>query len=131
VPGRTIAVAVCGWLIAGLVVFWLVSSVGFAAIALIGLLLRFISVRIDVEKDAAGGSGWSADLMGRQHQARERLSEEERASRRHEQSLALGTVRLFRHLGIAQAKGPRACSKSKFQSHEGVSCNRLASISFR
>ncbi|WP_428663776.1 hypothetical protein [Reyranella sp.] len=110
-PGRTIslAVAACGWLIAGLVVFWLVSSAGFAAIALIGLLLWFISVRIDLEKDAAVGSGWSADLMAKQHQARERLSAEERASRHHELSLTMEAVRLLKQMGMALTLIGAAC----------------------
>lgn len=50
--GRTIALAVAavGWLVAGLIVFVLVASVGFAAIGVIGLLLWFISVRITSRK---------------------------------------------------------------------------------
>ena len=101
--GRTIALAVAavGWLVAGLIVFVLVASVGFAAIGVIGLLLWFISVRIDLEKDAAVGSGWTPHLIVSQHEARERMSDEERASWRHEQSLALESVRFFKHLGMA------------------------------
>jgi len=101
--GRTIALAVAavGWLVAGLIAYMLVASVGFAVICVIGLLLWFISVRIDLEKDAAVGSGWSSDLMARQYQARERLSDEERASRRHELSLTAETVRFFRQIGMA------------------------------
>ena len=101
--GRTIALAVAavGWLVAGLIVFVLVASVGFAAIGVIGLLLWFISVRIDLEKDAAVGSGWTPHLIVSQHEARERMSDDERASWRHEQSLALESVRFFKHLGMA------------------------------
>jgi hypothetical protein len=101
--GRTtaLAVAACGWLVAGLVAYLLADSVGFAVICVIGLLMWFISVRIDLEKDAAVGSGASADLMAKQYRARERLSDEERASRRREQSLALETVRFFKQMGMA------------------------------
>lgn len=101
--GRTVALAVaaCGWLVAGLIVFVLVASVGFAAIGVIGLLVWFISERIDLEKDSAVGSGWSFDLIARQHSARERMSDAERASWRHEQSLALQSVRFVKHLGMA------------------------------
>jgi hypothetical protein len=99
--GRTIAVAAVGWLVASLIAFVLVASVGFAAIGVIGLLLWFISVRIDLEKDAAVGSGWSSDLIASQHKARERMSDDERARWRHEQSLALQPVRFVKHLGMA------------------------------
>jgi hypothetical protein len=100
---RTIALAVaaCGWLVASLIAFVLVASFGFFAIGLIGLLLWFICVRIELEKDAAVGSGWTPHLIASQHEARERMSGDERASWRHEQSLAMQSTRFFRHLGMA------------------------------
>jgi hypothetical protein len=100
--GRTIALAVAslGWLIASLVAFVLVASFGFFAIGLIGLLLWFICVRIELEKDAAVGSGWTPHLIASQHEARERMSGDECASWRHEQSLALQSTRFFKHLGM-------------------------------
>jgi FtsH-binding integral membrane protein len=100
--GRTIALAVaaCGWLVASLIAFVLVASFGFFAIGLIGLLLWFICVRIDLEKDAAVGSGWTPHLIGSQHEARERLSPEQRAAWREEQSVAMQSTRFFKHLGI-------------------------------
>jgi hypothetical protein len=109
--GRTLALAVaaCGWLVAGLIAFVLVASVGFAAICVIGLMLWFISVRIELEKDAAVGSGWSADLMAKQHQARERMSEDERMGWRHEQSLGLQSVRFVKQLGMAMTLIGAAC----------------------
>ena len=101
--GRTLAIAVAalGWLVASLIAFVLVASFGFFAIGLIGLLLWFICVRIELEKDAAVGSGWTPHLIGSQHQERERMSGDERARWRHEQSLGLQSVRFFKHLGIA------------------------------
>jgi hypothetical protein len=100
--GRTIAlaVAVLGWLIASLTAFALVAQFGFFAIGLIGLLLWFICVRIELEKDAAVGSGWTPHLIGSQHEAREHLSPEQRAAWREEQSLGLQSTRFFKHLGI-------------------------------
>jgi hypothetical protein len=100
--GRTIALAVaaCGWLVASLIAFALVVSCGFFAIGLIGLLLWFICVRIELEKDAAVGSGWTPHLIVSQHQARERMTGDERASWRHEQSLGLQSTRFFKHLGM-------------------------------
>ena len=48
--GRTIALAVaaCGWLVASLVVFALVVRVGFFAIGVIGLLVWFVCVRMEL-----------------------------------------------------------------------------------
>ncbi|MCW5738023.1 MAG: hypothetical protein KIS73_28130 [Enhydrobacter sp.] len=101
--GRTIAVAVavCGWLVAGLIAFVLVASFGFFAIGLIGLLSWFICVRIELENDAAVGSGWTHHLIGSQHEAREGMSGDERMRWRHEQSVGLQSVRFFRNLGMA------------------------------
>jgi hypothetical protein len=100
--GRTIALAVAalGWLIASLVAFVLVVSFGFAAIGLMGLTMWFICVRMELEKDGAFGTGRTPDLIVRQYEARAHMSEDERASWRHEQSLALQSIRFFRHLGM-------------------------------
>jgi len=101
--GRTIALAVaaCGWLVASLIAFVLVASFGFFAMGFIGLLLWFICVRIELEKDAAVSSGWTPHIMASQHEARERMSDDERANWRHEQSLALQSARFFKHFGMA------------------------------
>ena len=109
--GRTIAIAVAalGWLVAGLIAFVFVVWFGFAGIGLIGLLLWFICVRIELEKDAAVGSGWTPHLIASQHEARERMSGDERARWRHEQSLGLQSVRFFKHLGMALTLIGAAC----------------------
>ena len=101
-PGRMIALAVaaCGWLIASLAGFVLVVHFGFFAVGLIGLLIWFVCVRMDLEKDAAVGSGWAPELIARQYEARERMSAQERQSWRHEQSLGLQSLRFFKHLGV-------------------------------
>jgi hypothetical protein len=103
--GRTIvlAVAACGWLVASLLAFILVSTLSFFGIGLIGLLLWFICVRMELEKDAAIGSGWTPSLIETQYEARQKMSDEERAAYRHEQTLALQSLRFFKHLGIALA----------------------------
>ena len=103
--GRTIvlAVAACGWLAASLLAFILVSTLSFFGIGLIGLLLWFICTRIELEKDGAVGSGWTPELIARQYEARQKMSEAERAGYREEQTVAMQSVRFFRHLGIALA----------------------------
>ena len=80
--------------------FALVVRVGFFAIGVIGLMLWFVCVRMDLEKDAAIGVGRWPELIARQYQARERMSDDERARWRHEQSLALQSIRFFKNLGM-------------------------------
>ena len=101
--GKTIALAVAavGWLVASLIAFVLVASFSFFGIGLIGLLIWAVCTRIELEKDAAVGSGWSPGLIGSQYEARQRMSPEQRAAEREEQTVTLQSVRFFRHLGIA------------------------------
>jgi hypothetical protein len=96
-----LAVAAVGWVVASLIAFVLVASLTFAGVALIGLLLWFICVRMELEKDAAVGSGWTPSLIETQHEARQNMSDEQRAAYRHEQTMALQSLRFFRHIGIA------------------------------
>ena len=100
--GRTvvIAVAALGWLVAGLIAFIFVVWFGFGGIGLIGLMLWFICVRMELEKDSVISTGRATELIVLQHEARQRLSDNERMSLRHEQSLALQSVRFFKHLGM-------------------------------
>ena len=100
--GRTIALAVAalGWVIASLVAFAFVVWFGFGGIAVMGLMLWFTCVRIELEKDAAIGTGRTPELIAMQHEARERLSPEQRAAWREEQSVALQSTRFFKHLGM-------------------------------
>jgi hypothetical protein len=101
--GRTIAIAVAalGWLIASLIAFAFVFWFSFAGIGVMGLMLWFVCVRMELEKDAAIGTGRTPELVAMQHEARQRMSEDERMSARHEQSLGLQSMRFFKHLGMA------------------------------
>jgi hypothetical protein len=101
--GKTIvlAVAALGWLVASLIAFVLVSSFTFFGIGLIGLLLWFVCTRIDLERDAAVGSGWTPGLIVSQYEARQTMSEEQRAADREERTIGMQSTRFFRHLGMA------------------------------
>ena len=68
------------WLVASLVAVVLVTSFGFFAIGLIGLLLWFVCVRVELENNAAVSSGWTSALIVHQHRACERMSSIARAS---------------------------------------------------
>ena len=81
--------------------FALVASFTFFGIGLVGLLLWFVCTRMELEKDAAVGSGWSPSLIASQYEARQKMSDEQRAAYREEQSVGMHSVRFFRHLGMA------------------------------
>ena len=99
--GRTLvlAVAACGWMVASLLAFVLVSSFSFFGIGLIGLLLWFVCVRMDLEKDAAIGSGWTPGLIQTQYEARQKMSDEQRAAYRHQQALGAQVAALLQASG--------------------------------
>ena len=101
--GKTIvlAVAALGWLGASLIAFVIVASFTFFGIGFIGLLLWFVCTRMELENDAAVGSGWSPELIASQYQARQKMSAEQRAAEREEQTLAMHSMRFFKNLGIA------------------------------
>jgi hypothetical protein len=96
-----LAVAALGWLVASLIAFVVVAQFTFFGIGLVGLLLWFICTHIELENDAAVSSGWTPSLIVSQYEARQKMSPEQRAADREEQSLAMHSVRFFRHLGIA------------------------------
>ena len=81
-----------------LIIVYIALPVAIKTVA--GLLIWFVCVRMDLEKDAAVGSGWAPELIARQYEARERMSAQERQSWRHEQSLGLQSLRFFKHLGV-------------------------------
>lgn len=101
--GKTIvlAVAALAWIVASLIAFVLVASFTFFGIGLIGLLLWFVCTRIDLEQDAAVGSEWTPSLIPSQYATRQKMSDEQRAAYRDEQTLAMQSMRFFKHLGIA------------------------------
>jgi hypothetical protein len=96
-----LVVAGLGWLVASLIAFVLVAKFTFFGIGLIGLFLWFICTRIELEKDGAVGGGWTPELIRSQYEARQRMSYEQRAADRDEQTLAMQSTRFFRHLGMA------------------------------
>ncbi len=101
--GKTIvlAVAALGWLVASLIAFVIVAHSTFVGIGAIGLLVWFVCTRMELEKDAAVGSGWTPELIASQYEARQRMSPEQRAADHEEQTLAMHSMRFFRNLGMA------------------------------
>lgn len=63
-------------------------------IGVIGLLIWYICTRLEPESDA------SDIFFASQHKAREEMTRSERASYRHQRSLAHQSVRFFKSVGI-------------------------------
>src|SRR5262249_49138441 len=69
--------------------FFAFKTIGFLGIGLLGVLMGFIAVRVDLEKEGAVGSEWAASLHAQQVMARHNASPSERAADRAEiQTLA-------------------------------------------
>lgn len=98
--GILLAGAVAAWLLAALLAALFVSRVGFLGIGIIGTLMWFICVRVELEKDAAVGDVHTTDLYARQIRARHGQHRSERASRRHEQAVLVHSLAFFRMLAI-------------------------------
>src|SRR5215471_3372323 len=58
--------------------------VGFLGIGILGVLIGFIAVRVDLEKEGAVGSGWAAGLYAQQASSRHTAAHAERAAHRAE-----------------------------------------------
>jgi hypothetical protein len=69
--------------------FFAFRIVGFLGIGLLGVLIGFIAVRVDLEKEGAVGSEWTASLHAQQVMSRQNASPSARAAHKSEmQSLA-------------------------------------------
>ena len=97
------AVVLSGWLIAAAAAFLIVAYASFFGIAVVGLMIWFVSARMDLEQDGAGavGVGISPGFIARQVQSKSEMSPAERAALRSQRSLEALSTRFFRHLGIA------------------------------
>jgi hypothetical protein len=95
------AVVLSGWLIAGVIAFMIVAYTSFFGIGVIGLMIWFVSARMDLEQDGAVGVGVSPGFFARQVGMKAEMSHAERAALRGEKSLEAQSIRFFRHLGMA------------------------------
>src|SRR5580704_4569726 len=102
-PGKSIVMAVVlsGWLIAAVIAFMIVAYTSFFGIAVVGLMIWFVSTRVDLEQEGPVGVGVSPGFFARQVRRRAEMSPAERAAVRGEKSLEAQSTRFFRHLGIA------------------------------
>jgi hypothetical protein len=68
----------------GALAYFAYRIVGFLGIGLLGVLVGFIAVRVDLEKEGAVGSGWAAGLHAQQVSSRRTAPPAERAAHRAE-----------------------------------------------
>jgi len=97
------AVVLSGWLIAGVIAFMIVAYTSFFGIGVVGLMIWFVTTRMDLEEDGPGavGAGVSPGFFARQIRTKADMSRAERAALRSERSLRAQSTRFFRHLGMA------------------------------
>jgi hypothetical protein len=102
-PGKSIVMAVVlsGWLIAAVLAFMMVAYAGFFGVGVVGLMIWFVSTRVDLDQEGAVGVGVSPGFFARQVRAKAEMSHAERAALRGQKSLEAQSVRFFKHLGIA------------------------------
>jgi len=103
IPGKSIVMAVVlsGWLIAAVVAFMIVAYTSFFGIGVVGLMIWFVSTRVDADQEGAVSVGVSPGFFARQVRAKAEMSHAERAALRGQKSLEAQSVRFFKHLGIA------------------------------
>jgi len=103
--GRTILVAVAfaGWFVAALVAFVVVALFDFLGVGLIGVLIAFVATQFELESGGIAGGAYGASMIQHQLEANRKMSPEQRAAQRNEQSLTAQTARFFRHFGVALA----------------------------
>ena len=101
--GRSIlnAIALGGWLFVSVVAFMIVAYTRFFGVGVIGLMIWFVSARVDLEQDGAVGTGVSPDFLAHQVRARAEMSRTERAACRGQELLAARSARFFKLLGMA------------------------------
>jgi hypothetical protein len=106
-PGKAFVMAFVwsGWLIASVIAFMIVAYASFFGVAVIGLMIWFVTSRVDMEQDGVVGAGVSPGFLARQLRTRTEMSRAERAALHGRQLLAQQSTRFFRYLGILLTVG--------------------------
>ena len=103
-PGKAIVMAFVwsGWLIASVIAFMIVAYTSFFGVGVIGLMIWFVTARVDMEDEGnIVGSGFSPGFLAQQVKVRAEMSHAERAALRGRQLLKTQSTSFFRYLGIA------------------------------
>jgi hypothetical protein len=106
-PGKSFVMAFVwsGWLIASVIAFMIVAYAGFFGVAVIGLMIWFVTSRVDMEQDGVVGAGISPGFLAQQLKTRTEMSRAERAALHGRQLLEQQSTRFFRYLGIVLTVG--------------------------
>ena len=91
-----------GWLIASVIAFMIVAYAGFFGVGVIGLMIWFVSTRVDTEHESGVvGAGFTPGFLAQQLRAKAEMSAAERAALRGRQLLEGQSTRFFKYLGFA------------------------------
>ena len=103
-PAKSVVMAfvLSGWLIATVIAFMIVAYAGCFGVGVIGLMIWFVSSRVDMEQDGGVvGAGFSPGFLAHQVRTKAEMSSAERAALRGRQMLEAQSTRFFWYLGIA------------------------------
>jgi hypothetical protein len=103
-PGKSIVMAFVwsGWLIASVIAFMIVAYAGFFGVAVIGLMIWFVSTRVDGENEGdIVGAGLTPGFLAQQVRTKAEMSGAERAALRGRRLLQAQSTRFFKYLGVA------------------------------
>ncbi|GEP56110.1 hypothetical protein [Reyranella soli] len=101
-PGKAFVMAFVwsGWLIASVIAFMIVAYASFFGVGVIGLMIWFVTARVDMEQDGVVGAGVSPAFLAQQLRTRTEMSRAERAALHGRHLLEKQSTRFFRWLGI-------------------------------
>jgi len=102
-PAKSIVMAfvLSGWLIALVAAGLIVAYAGFFGLAVLGVLVWYLSVIVDQERDGAVGTGMTPGFLAQQFRARAEMSPMQRQALRHEHALEARSTLRFKHVGMA------------------------------
>lgn len=102
-PGKAFFMAFVwsGWLIASVIAFMIVAYASFFGVGVIGLMIWFVTARVDMEHDGVVGAGISPGFLAHQLKTRTEMSRAERAALHGRHLLEKQSTRFFRWLGMA------------------------------
>jgi hypothetical protein len=107
-PGKAFVMAFVwsGWLVVSVIAFMIVAYTSFFGVGVIGLMIWFVTARVDMEDDGnVVGSGFSPGFLAQQVKVRAEMSRAERAALRGRQLIAMQSTRFFRYLGMGLTAG--------------------------
>ena len=95
-----IALALSAWLVASVVAFLFVAYTSFFGMAVIGLIICYVSTQFELDGDRPVGSALATSFLAAQVRAQQELRPEQRQSVSHEQSLSNRSARFFKFFGL-------------------------------